>query len=376
MTTMVGPPRAGDARSTPPIRTLIVDDMPDLRRLYRMLLETSGRFDVVGEAGDGDSAIAAAAELQPTLVMLDVSMPRRDGMEALPEILRVVPDAKVVMITGFEAGRLETMARARGAVGFLEKGLAPDVLISALLEAVGEPADPIEAEVAPPPAPMVVAPPRDLLAVVAHELRTPLTAARGMAETLARYGEQLGPTARQELAGRIAAQCRHLDGIVDAVLQLSQGTLDQVVDVQTLDLDVSLVLIAADLRRDHPGTVIDVEVEPDLPEVTVDPQRLRQVLAALVGNAIEHSGSGAPIRLVARPTEDDVALAVIDEGIGIPPDARERVFEQFVRLDDRRRGIGLGLAVARALVTAMGGSIVIADAERGTEVVITLPATA
>ncbi len=196
-----------------------------------------------------------------------------------------------------------------------------------------------------------------------------------MAETLARYGEQLDPAARQELAGRIAAQCRHLDGIVDAVLQLNQGTLDEVVDVQAVDLDVSLVLIATDLRREHPGTVVDVEVAPDLPEVTVDSQRLRQVLTALVGNAVEHSGSGTPIRLVARPAEDDVAIAVIDEGIGIPADARERVFEQFVRLDDSRRGIGLGLAVARALVAAMGGNIAIADAERGTEVVVTLPAT-
>jgi two-component system, sensor histidine kinase and response regulator len=369
---------------TAPIRTLIVDDVADLRRLYRLVLESSGRFEIVGEADDGDAAVAVAAQVQPALVTLDVSMPRRDGMEALPDILAVAPDARVVMVTGFEAGRLEGMARARGAVGFLEKGLAPDELVQALLVLAGhDEVDPAEAPLAevavlrprPPAAPPEPLRPEDVVASVAHELRNPLTAAIGMADTLALRGEDLDGAGRRDLASRIAAQCRHLGRVVDAVLQIGQadhGGLE--VDTGPLDLDVVLPLIVADLRVEHRGVYVDLDVEPGIPEVVADVDRLRQVLASLVANAVAHGDAGTPVRIVARAAGRWVDVVVADRGPGVPADQRERVFDRFVRLGDGGGGLGLGLPVARALTEAMGGSIRFTDATGGAQVVVTLPA--
>lgn len=87
-----------------------------------MTLTRDEGFDVVGEAGDGLEAIAEAERHQPDLVVLDLSMPVLDGLEALPRILAVAPDARVVVVSGFDGGRMRGPALAAGAVAYLEKG--------------------------------------------------------------------------------------------------------------------------------------------------------------------------------------------------------------------------------------------------------------
>ena len=119
-----------------PLRVLLVDDMAELRALVRLTLERSGRFVVVGEAGDGQQAIDAVAELHPDVVLLDIAMPVMDGMEALPKIRAAAPDVRVVMLSGFSEARLGGEAASRGAIAYLEKGLAPDLLIARLLGAL------------------------------------------------------------------------------------------------------------------------------------------------------------------------------------------------------------------------------------------------
>ena len=115
-----------------PVRTLLADDAVYLRVLYRRALERSGDFEIVAEAGNGDEAVELAKATQPDLVLLDVSMPMKDGLEALPEIRRVSPDSKVVMLSGFEADRLSAVAFGAGASAYLEKGVTPVDLVSEL----------------------------------------------------------------------------------------------------------------------------------------------------------------------------------------------------------------------------------------------------
>ena len=117
----------------PPFRTLLADDVFDLRYMVKLALERSGRFQIVAEAENGDEAVAMARQHQPDLVLLDVSMPVRDGLEALPDIRSASPDAKVVMLSGFEATRLAARALASGAAAYLEKGIPPRQLVSELL---------------------------------------------------------------------------------------------------------------------------------------------------------------------------------------------------------------------------------------------------
>lgn len=120
-----------------PFRTVLADDVFDLRFMVKLALERSGRFQVVAEAENGDQAVEMARTHQPDLVLLDVSMPVKDGLEALPDIRSVSPDTKVVMLSGFEASRLAATAMESGASAYLEKGIPPRELVSELLKVLG-----------------------------------------------------------------------------------------------------------------------------------------------------------------------------------------------------------------------------------------------
>jgi DNA-binding NarL/FixJ family response regulator len=123
----------------PPFRVVLVDDMVELRNLIRLTLERSGHFEVVGHAGNGREAVEVVTATEPDLVLLDVSMPVMDGLEALPILRRAVPSARVVMLSGFSHARLGAEAKAGGAVAYVEKGLPPDALVARLLAVLQQP---------------------------------------------------------------------------------------------------------------------------------------------------------------------------------------------------------------------------------------------
>ena len=106
-----------------PVRVVIVDDTFDLRELLRLAL-TRGGMEVVGEAGDGLAGIEAVRLERPDVVLLDLSMPVMDGLEALPGIRRLVPAAKIIVLSGFGASQMSERALANGADGYLQKGMS------------------------------------------------------------------------------------------------------------------------------------------------------------------------------------------------------------------------------------------------------------
>ena len=119
------------------LSVVVVDDAPDVRRLLRTRLRVSGLFDVVAEGADGAEAVALAMQHQPALMLLDVSMPGTDGLEALPQVVAESPGTRVVMFTGFEEHGLAEQALKLGAAAFLEKGIALETLIERLVEIAG-----------------------------------------------------------------------------------------------------------------------------------------------------------------------------------------------------------------------------------------------
>jgi DNA-binding NarL/FixJ family response regulator len=118
-------------------RVVIADDVEDLRYLLKRALERDGRFSVVGLAANGREAVVQAAQQQPDLTLLDLSMPVMDGLEALPLIRSAVPECTVVVLSGFDAERMETAALDRGAAGYLVKGLSPRRLVDELTRLLG-----------------------------------------------------------------------------------------------------------------------------------------------------------------------------------------------------------------------------------------------
>ena len=112
---------------------LLVDDVRELRALLRLSLELSGRFHVVGEAEDGIEAVECAEKHRPDLVVLDISMPRRDGIEALPLLRDASPKSTVVVLSALEERKLGRVALERGASAYIEKSVDPDAIVERLL---------------------------------------------------------------------------------------------------------------------------------------------------------------------------------------------------------------------------------------------------
>ncbi len=128
--------RSGDAAQA---RVLVVDDSEDVRFLLSLQLSTLPGIEVVGEAADGEDAVARAAELRPDLVLLDLAMPRMDGLQALPLLLEQAPDLRVVVLSGFEDNVLAERVVAAGASRYIEKGLALEELNTVIRETLADP---------------------------------------------------------------------------------------------------------------------------------------------------------------------------------------------------------------------------------------------
>jgi DNA-binding NarL/FixJ family response regulator len=105
-----------------PISVYLVDDVPELRELIKFGMQEDPGFEVVGEAGDGRTAIAGITETRPAAVLLDLSMPDMNGLEAIPEIRERDPDVAIIVLSGFSADRMGGPALERGADGYVEKG--------------------------------------------------------------------------------------------------------------------------------------------------------------------------------------------------------------------------------------------------------------
>jgi DNA-binding NarL/FixJ family response regulator len=120
------------------ISVFLVDDVPELRELIRFGMEEDPGFEVVGEAGDGRTAIEGISKTTPAAVLLDLSMPDMDGLEAIPEIRGRHPTIAIIVLSGFSADRMAGPARERGADGYVEKGTPIEELRTITRDAVAE----------------------------------------------------------------------------------------------------------------------------------------------------------------------------------------------------------------------------------------------
>jgi DNA-binding NarL/FixJ family response regulator len=115
---------------------LVCDDNETVRMLLGVIVDGSPGMRVVGEAGDGNEAIAEATRLQPDVIMLDLAMPNRSGLEALPELRLIAPDAKIIVFSGFASGIVAEEVIALGAASYLEKGTRPDLIVATIQHAL------------------------------------------------------------------------------------------------------------------------------------------------------------------------------------------------------------------------------------------------
>lgn len=117
---------------------LICDDNIAMRVLLGVMVDTAHGLRVAGEAGDGDEAIIEATRLQPDVILLDLAMPNRSGLEALPDLRRVARDAQIVVLSGFATATVAEEVLALGAHAYVEKGADPDTIIATIQSAIAD----------------------------------------------------------------------------------------------------------------------------------------------------------------------------------------------------------------------------------------------
>ncbi|HLX49269.1 MAG TPA: DUF4118 domain-containing protein [Streptosporangiaceae bacterium] len=202
-----------------------------------------------------------------------------------------------------------------------------------------------------------------LLAAVSHDLRTPLASIKASASSLRQTDVEWTAADQAALLATIDHNADRLDAIIGNLLDMSRlhtGSLDPFLRPTAIDEVAPVALRGLDTSAQMRMAVPD-----GLPLVRADPGLLERVLANLFSNALRHSPPGRPPALRARVLHDRVLLEVVDHGLGVPDDLKERIFEPFLRLDSHHGGVGLGLAVAKGFAEAMGGTIVAADTPNG-----------
>jgi PAS domain S-box-containing protein len=224
----------------------------------------------------------------------------------------------------------------------------------------------------------------DFVSTVSHELRTPLTSIYGFAETLLRQDVMFGEEERETFLRYIASESQRLTSIVDTLLNVARlDTGDLQVNLAETDVgDVVGQVLDTVSATEVNGHRFVVELPEEALAARADPEKLRQVCSILVENALRYSPEGGTVTVAAARRQDMVEVSVADEGIGIPQSDQEQIFRKFYRGSDAELragagGTGLGLFIARGLVTAMGGRIWVSSREgEGSRFAFELPAAA
>jgi signal transduction histidine kinase len=203
----------------------------------------------------------------------------------------------------------------------------------------------------------------EFVLTASHELRSPLTSVQGFAELLLLEREKLSPK-QAETVEVILDNTRHLVRLLNDLLDLARSDAGRLT-IRPVPADAASLIEEAvrtmraqfDARRQE----LSQEIEPALPQLEADRDRIRQVLVNLLTNANEYCPEGAGIRVKARHVDAEVEIDVIDDGPGIPEQQLEHIFERFTRGDagetQRVGGTGLGLAISKSLIELHGGSI-------------------
>ena len=222
----------------------------------------------------------------------------------------------------------------------------------------------------------------DFVSILAHELKGPMTTVVGFGQMLENHWETMEDEKRAQFIGIVRRETQRLAHMVSDLLDVSRmesGNLRYELEPMSLsDLIESVVTVHTSIAEKHG---LDVYIEPDLPKVVGDKDRLRQVVINLLTNATRYSPEGTDIHLRVETDPEEQAMvrvSVADEGIGIAPDDRERIFSKFAMLAKpawTKKGTGLGLFITKAIVDAHRGRVWVESAPGdGSTFIFTVPA--
>jgi signal transduction histidine kinase len=200
----------------------------------------------------------------------------------------------------------------------------------------------------------------EFVSIVSHEFRTPLTGIQGFSEMM--RDEELTMEEMREYAGDINKDSQRLNRMINEMLDLDRMESGRMtIHPEPIDLNSVVDEVAGRVRPNAPNHTLTLDLQPDLPQIQADRDRMTQVASNLLNNAVKYSPTGGRITVTTRADGTDVRLDVRDEGLGIPPEALETIFERFSRVDSQAtkdiQGTGLGLPIVRQIVQLHGGKV-------------------
>ena len=375
---------------------LVVDDLPDYRRMMQAVLEDAGYSDVItaGSTQEAFTILGMADPALPTpgvdLILLDINMPETDGVAACQRIkneskLRDIP---VIMVTGVAANEKLEQAFSAGATDYILKPTNPAEMLArigsalelkhemerrksgyvsdleeknrelelAFLELEQKNQELEEASLAK----------TQILSTATHELKTPLTSIIGYIDIILMRQNKVGPLNEKQQRYLETAQRNsyRLKSLVDDLLDISR------IESGGLDLTPSELELWPEIEETVTGmqtqiTDKNIDLVLDIPQeicpMLADKLRLGQVISNLLSNACKYSPPAARITIRAREEDAGVRIDVSDRGIGISPEDQEQLFTKFFRADNSSTrevsGSGLGLYITKHLIEAHGGRI-------------------
>lgn len=199
---------------------------------------------------------------------------------------------------------------------------------------------------------------KDFVSMAAHELRHPATLLKGYSYTLRRAWDKMDREMREEALNSIDEATESLVELVEELLDASRverGKLS--LEFSPARLDEVLARALGEMGMRAPDRRIVLRVEGELGEIDLDSDHILRVLVILLDNAAKYSPAGEEIEVTVSPKEGEVLISVLDRGPGIPEEEREKVFDRFYQSGNGKKGLGLGLFIARGIVQAHGGRI-------------------
>ena len=358
-------------------RLLVVEDDPVFRRFVLAALQEAQlvRVDAVAASSLANALeiLEAPASRPFDCILLDLGLPDSVGLATVQTVLLRAPTIPVVVLTGEEDGELSNLALRAGAQDFLEKAqLEPSSLARAIRHAVdrGRWAQQMASnnrELAGRNRDL-----DDFAHAVSHDLKAPLRAIYHLLEEVKGHLAVHDIDGAQKTTLEVQPRIERLFNMIDGVLRVTTaGRLAQSENVDTAAL-VRDVVASLDVPAG-----CEVRIAEGLPPVMGEKASLAQVFQNLIDNAIKHHpGPTALIEVSWRDAGPHGEFTVADDGLGIPPEQRRRVFELFQTLarPGNGGGTGIGLALVRKVVLANGGSVVVEDNEpRGARFRFTWP---
>jgi signal transduction histidine kinase len=412
--------------ATDAIKILLVEDNPADADLLQEILDEADetQWQVVHVERHKD-ALKCLSESHFDVVLLDLSLPDKQGLSTVAQTYQAVPDLPILVLTGLNDRVLALEALREGAQDYLVKGkIDSDLLVRAIRYAIerthtlkrlrqseeqlqrfneelenrveeqtdelrqnnqslqGEIAERqrLEEELR-----NALAKEKelsdlksDIISVVSHEYRTPLATILSSTELLEHYSHQWPDEKKQRHFQRIHSSVHRLTQLINDVLMFSKAEAGK---LEFNPSPLNLVELCNELVEDLQLTMrlqhnINFTCQGSVRETCLDEKLLRQILTNLLSNAIKYSPESSNIQFDLIYGDESVTFRIQDRGIGIPPKDQERLFEAFYRSSNvgTISGTGLGLAIVKRCVDVHGGQITVeSEVEMGTTFTITLP---